>query len=172
LETVIRFSCSCKEAAELCREQFIDNTARSVLERDVAGACSQFKAAAETALPAEALGALQEGYTTCLQQQVAWVVRQAGQEVLEGATMATLLRMPDIPEEFATVLVACGARFTFAQLLAAAAAANSYRGPGLKVWMHAYHVNGLERPDDMPAVAEAVCSAYDLTAELLVSSRL
>jgi hypothetical protein len=173
LQTVIQFSCSCKEAAQLCKEQVIDNIARTFLERAVADACCQFKAAAAAKAAAKAAHheEEQEECTNLLQQQVAWVVRQAGQHVLEGATMATLLGMPDVPAEFAAVLVRCGARFTFAQLLAAASAANSYR-PDLKVWMKAYHVNGLERPDDMPAVAEAVCSAYDLTAELLVSSRL
>ena len=103
-----------------------------------------------------------------------WVVKQAGRHILRGKTMSALLCMP-IQLELATVLVACGARFTFAQLLAAVASRTaagtvcSEREPGPNVWMHAYRQHGLSRPSGMPAVAEALCIGKELTEDMLVS---
>jgi hypothetical protein len=100
------------------------------------------------------------------------LTKQAGQHILQGDTMAALLQMP-VQLEFAAVLVGSGARFTFAQLLAAVecktALGSGCSAPGPYVWMEAYRQHVLARPSDMPAVVEALCCGDQLTEEMLVS---
>uniref|UniRef100_A0A383VKL8 Fanconi Anaemia group E protein C-terminal domain-containing protein n=1 Tax=Tetradesmus obliquus TaxID=3088 RepID=A0A383VKL8_TETOB len=92
--------------------------------------------------------------------------------------MSALLCMP-IQLELAKALVACGARFTFAQLLAAVAsraAVTSRAAAGIacselesepKVWMQAYRARGLALPAGMPAVAEALCCGDEFSEDML-----
>jgi hypothetical protein len=166
VRTVICFSCTCKDAAEVCEEPVAGSTALFLLENAVANAVEKL-VAAEAAHSAAAVEAAK-----CLQQQVAWLVKQAGLNILQGKHTAALLCLP-IALELATVLVGCGARFTFAQLVAAveekAAAGIKCAEPGPKEWMRAYRQHGLARPSDMPAVAEAMCCGDELTEEMLVS---
>jgi hypothetical protein len=177
VRTVICFSCSCKAAAQVCKEQVLGNTAGSLLIGAVADAQAMF-AAAHKVLAAWPLTDWEEPSATAaaardyLQQQVAWIIMRAGQQILQGNVIPSLLQMP-LQLELAVGLVGFGVRFTYAQLLAAvksrAAAQHSCSAPGPYVWMAAYSLFEQDRPSDMPAIVEALCCGYDLKDEMLVS---
>jgi hypothetical protein len=174
VRTVICFSCSCKDAAEVCEEQVAGSTVLSLVEDAVADAINKLAAAEAAHTYCSARSTAAVAAAQCLQQQVAWVVKQAGLNILQGRYVAALMRTP-VTLELAKALVGCGARFTFAQLLAAvasmAATGTRYSLHGPQVWMQAYKHHGLARPSDMPAVAEALCCGDELTEDRLVSCR-
>jgi hypothetical protein len=170
VRTVICFSCTCKDAAQVCKEEVAGNTALVLLEDAVVDAYNVL--AAQEARVHCARAAAAATAITRLQQQVSWLVKLAGPHILQGNYMAALMHTP-VTLELAKVLVGCGARFTFAQLLEAvasrAAAGSRYSLHGPQAWMQAYRHHGLARPSDMPAVAEALCCGDELTEEILVS---
>jgi hypothetical protein len=96
--------------------------------------------------------------TSTLQQQVSWLAKRAP-TVLQGDSLTAIMQVPNIPAAVAEVLVRCGARFSWQQLLAAVRG----RVQGLEVWPVVSRALRVPLDAAMPRIAAEICCGVQLS---------